>query len=506
MSTSPPTRSTGNGDADRIDPHVRRIAITVVIGALAVVFDTTIISVALNDLGRDLHAPLSTIQWVSTGYLLALAVTMPLAGWAQSALGGKRLWLVALCVFLAGSILSASAWSAASLIAFRVVQGVGGGLMMTLTATLIMQAAGGRNIGRLMSVITVPTALGPVLGPVLGGVILHFGDWRWLFAVNIPFCVVGAWLAYRNLPADEKSAPRRPLDTVGFLLLSPGVAAIIYGLSRIDGTTGFLSAQVLAPLLIGVLLVSAFAAWALHRGSRALVDIRLLRHRPLASSSVVLLLAGAALYGTMLLLPLYFEEVRGKSALGAGLLLIPQGIGTLLSRSIAGKYTDRIGARPVAVASFVVACAATIPFAFATADTSEILLMGVLLLRGIGLGAAMIPLSGAGFAGLGRDEIPHAGILIRVTQQLGGSFGTAILTVILQHAAAGAHTHGALVGGFQEAFWWAVVLTAVAVPICLLLPGRLDPSQSQSDFESEPESESDSEPDQGAGRGACQVA
>lgn len=484
MSTSTPTTGSGGtagtagtAGTDRIDPHVLRIAITIVIGALAVVFDTTIISVALNDLGRDLHAPLSTIQWVSTGYLLALAVTMPLAGWAQSALGGRRLWLIALCIFLVGSVLSASAWSAASLIAFRVVQGVGGGLMMTLTATLIMQAAGGRNIGRVMSVITVPTALGPVLGPVLGGVILHFGDWRWLFAVNVPFCLVGAWLAYRNLPADEQSAPRRPLDTVGFLLLSPGVAAIIYGLSRLDGTTGFVSAQVLAPLLLGLLLVIAFAAWALRRGSRALVDIRLLRHRPLASSSVVLLLAGAALYGTMLLLPLYFEEVRGYSALGAGLLLIPQGIGTLLSRSIAGKLTDRIGARPVAVASFVIACAATIPFAFATAHTSEILLAGVLLLRGVGLGAAMIPLSGAGFAGLGRDEIPHAGILIRVTQQLGGSFGTAILTVILQHAAAGAHSHGALAGGFREAYWWAVVLTAAAAPICLLLPGKLEQSK-----------------------------
>jgi EmrB/QacA subfamily drug resistance transporter len=472
MSTSTSTETVAARDPDRIDPHVLRIALTIVIGALAVVFDTTIISVAVNDLGRQLHAPLGTIQWVSTGYLLALTVTMPLAGWAQSALGGKRLWLLALGVFLVGSILSASAWSAASLIAFRVVQGVGGGFMMTLTATLIMQAAGGRTIGRLMSVITVPTALGPVLGPVLGGVILHLGDWRWLFAVNIPFCLAGAWLAYRNLPADAP-APRKRLDTVGFLLLSPGVAAIVYGLSRLDGTTGLADAQVLVPLVAGLVLVAAFAGWALRRGSRALVDLRLLRHRPLASSSVVLLLAGATLYGTMLLLPLYFEEVRGESALGAGLLLIPQGIGTLLSRSVAGRLTDRIGARPVAVLSFVIACIATIPFAFATAGTGEILLSGVLLVRGIGLGAAMIPLGGAGFAGLGREEIPHAGILIRVTQQLGGSFGTALLAVILQHAASGARTGAGLVGGFHEAFRWSVVLTAVAVPICLLLPGRL---------------------------------
>lgn len=480
MGNATDTRSApAAGNPDRMDPYVRRIAVTVIVGALAVVFDTTILSVTINDLGRDLDAPLNTIQWVSTGYLLALAVTMPIAAWAQSALGGKRLWIASLGAFLAGSVLCALAWNAPSLIAFRVLQGVGGGFMMTLTSTLIMQAGGGRNVGRLMSLITVPTSLGPILGPVLGGVILHAGTWRWLFAINIPFCVAGAWLAWRNLPADEPT-PRKPLDVVGLLLLSPGVCATVYGLSRLDGTTGFAAAPVLVPLLTGLALVLAFVAWALRRRSRALVDIRLLRHRPLASSSLVLVLAGATLYGTMLLLPLFFEQVRGTDALGAGLVLVPQGVGTLLSRSIAGKYTDRFGARPVAVVSLLVACVATVPFAFATADTSEILLMGVLLLRGAGLGAAMIPLGGAGFAGLGRDEIPHASIVVRVAQQLGGSLGTAVLAVVLQHAAAGAHTGGAAVGGFQEAFWWSVVLTAVAVPVCLLLPGRPEPARERS--------------------------
>ncbi len=467
--------------ADRIDPHVLRIAVTIIIGALAVVFDTTIISVAINDLGRDLHASLTTIQWVSTAYLLALAVTMPIAGWAQAVLGGKRLWITSLCIFLAGSILSASAWSATALIAFRVVQGMGGGLMMTLTATLIMQAAGGRNIGKLMSVITVPTALGPVLGPVFGGVILHFGDWRWIFLVNIPFCLVGAYLAWRNLAADEPITRRPRLDLVGLLLFSPGVAAVIYGLSRIDGTNGIASVQVVAPLLAGLALVAAFVAWALHRKSNALVDIRLLRHRALASASVSLVLCGAALYGTMLVMPLYFQQVRGTTALGAGLILIPQGVGTLLSRSVAGKFTDTIGPRAVAFASLLLACLATVPFAFVNADTNQVFLMAVLLVRGIGLGAAMIPLSGAGFSGMSRDEIPHASIVIRVTQQLGGSLGIAVLTVILQRALTGAHNSAALAHGFQRSFWWAVIFTGIAVPVSLLLPARPKPAPPEPD-------------------------
>jgi EmrB/QacA subfamily drug resistance transporter len=467
------------GNSDRVDPYVLKIAITIVIGALAVVFDTTIMSVAINDLGRDLHAPLSTIQWVTTGYLLALSVTMPIAGWAQSALGGKRLWILSLGIFLIGSVLSASAWNAPSLIVFRVVQGIGGGLLMTLAATLIMQAARGRNIGKVMALIMVPTALGPVLGPVLGGIILHFGHWRWLFFINIPFCVVGGWLAWRNLPADGP-VRRQPLDVAGLLLICPGVAALVYGLSQVDGASGFTSARVLAPLLAGVVLVAAFTVWALRRKSRALVDMRLLRHRPLASSSALLLLAGAALYGTMLLLPLYFQQVRGQTALGAGLLLIPQGIGTLLSRSLAGKFNDKYGPRIVALIAFIIACAATLPFAFVTASTNYIWLMAVLLVRGIGLGAVMIPLGGSGFSGLSQDEMPHASILIRTTQQLGGSIGTALLIVILQNAVAGASTPGALAAGFRAAFWWAVIFTAIAVPVCLLLPGRPEPAQAES--------------------------
>lgn len=311
---------------DAVDPVVRRLVFTLIVGALAVIFDTTIMSVAIDSLAGQLHTSLATVQWVTTAYLLALSATMPAVGWAQAALGGKRLWILALALFFAGSMLCAAAWNAPALIAFRVVQGIGGGIMM---ATLVVQAAGGRNIGKVMALITVPTALGPVIGPVIGGVILHFGDWRWIFLFNIPFCLVGGWMAWRNLPADRPSAKTRPrLDTVGMLLLAPGIAAVIYGLTQLGGTDGITSTKVGLPLAAGVALLAGYTAWALRRGADALLDIRLLRHRPLTSSTVLLLLAGAALYGAMLLMPLYWQQVRGETALGAALLLIPQGVGT----------------------------------------------------------------------------------------------------------------------------------------------------------------------------------
>ncbi|RKE18904.1 DHA2 family efflux MFS transporter permease subunit [Streptomyces sp. TLI_171] len=440
-------------DSDRIDPAVRRLALTVVVGALAVVFDTTVVTVALGDLAAGLHAPLATVQWVSTGYLLAVFTAIPLAGWAQARLGGKRLWIAALGTFLLGSVLCALARSAPALICFRIVQGLGGGIMMPLMATLVIQAARGRALGRVMAAVTLPTALGPILGPVLGGLILSLADWRWIFLVNLPFCAAGAWLAHRNLPDDRPApdAPRPRPDVLGLLLLPPGTAAVLYGLSRVG--TG----HVLLPLLTGLALLAAFTARALLRPG-ALVDLRLLRHRPLASAAGLGFLAGAVLYGAMLLLPLYWQQQRGQDALGAGLALIPQGVGALLARTRAGALTDRLGPRPVALAGFALTAAATVPFALGVSN--GLLLGAALVVRGLGLAAAMIPLGSAGYLGLRRAEIPDASIITRVAQQVGGSVGTALLAVVLQH------------GAFGTAFAWSAALTASAVPLCLLLPPR----------------------------------
>ncbi|HEY1486898.1 MAG TPA: MFS transporter, partial [Micromonosporaceae bacterium] len=171
----------------RLDPALIKLAVVLMTGVMAVVFDTTIVNVALDTLGRDLHASVATIQWVATAYLLALGIAVPVTGWLLERLGGKRLWMIALTVFLLGSIGSSLAWSASSLIAFRVVQGIGGGLMLPVMMTLIVQAAGGRSLGSVTALISFPVLLGPVLGPVLGGLIVNDLSWRWIFWVNVPF-------------------------------------------------------------------------------------------------------------------------------------------------------------------------------------------------------------------------------------------------------------------------------------------------------------------------------
>ncbi|GAA3555417.1 MDR family MFS transporter [Microlunatus spumicola] len=450
-----------------MDRSLRNLAVALVVGAMAPLFDSTIVSVALHSLAADLHAPVATIQWVSTGYLLALGVTVPVVGWLQRRVGGRRLWMAALVVFLVGSVLCSLAWSAPSLVAFRVLQGIGAGAMLPLLTTLLMQAAGGRDLGRLMAVVSLPTALGPILGPVVGGLILGAASWRWLFWVNVPFAVAGLLLAWYLIPADGPRTKAR-LDVVGLVLLSPAVVGLLYGLSGVGGSGGFSRTAVWLPIAVGVALLVAFTLWALRHRGAALVDVHLLRHRPLAASASLLFLTGASLYGAMLLLPLSFQELRGTDALGAGLLLVPQGVGALLSRTLAGRLNDRFGARVVAVVAFAVLGAATVPFALMGPGTPVWVVVVVLLVRGVGLGAVIIPLMAVGFVGLERDEIPHASIITRIAMQVGGAVGVAVLAVVLQRGVAAVGP----VAGFQQSFWWAAGLTGASVLLSLVLPGR----------------------------------
>jgi EmrB/QacA subfamily drug resistance transporter len=447
-------------------------ALVLVVGGLAVIFDSTIVSIALHTLAVELHTTVSTIQWVSTGYLLALGVAIPVVGWAQARIGGKRLWMIGLTVFLVGSIACSLAWDAPSLIAFRVVQGLGGGIMLPLMATLaVQQVPGGAGLGRLMAMVSLPAALGPILGPTIGGIILNWLDWRWLFWVNVPFCLVGLFLAWRKLPADAPTG-RPKLDVIGLLLVSPGLIGILYGLSQVSKEGGFTRPDVWIPVTLGLLFIAVFALRAHRRPQHALIDIDLLSRRPVASASAVLFLSGACLYGAMLLLPLYFQIVHGTNALTAALLLVPQGVGALLSRTLAGRLTDTIGPRIVAIAGFLLLGAATIPFAVADESTGEWWLMAVLLVRGLGQGAVMIPVMSVAYLGLDRAQVPHASIITRLAQQVGGAFGTALLAVILESSVSGAHTLAEVAAGFDTAFWWAVGFTVVAIGVCLALPAR----------------------------------
>ena len=469
---------------EKLDPKVVKTALILIVGGMAVIFDTTIVSVAaLHTLALRLHTSVSTIQWVTTGYLLALAIAVPLSAWALQRFGGKRLWMFSLAVFLVGSVGASLAWNVGSLIASRVVQGVGGGLMLPLMTTLIFQAAGGKSLGRLVTYVAMPALLGPVLGPVIGGAILTHLSWRFMFWVNVPFCVAGFLLAWRYLTDDTPSkdtARKARLDVPGLLLIAPGTSVLLYGLANAGTNAGFGHPDVIIPLAIGVALTAAFTVYALRKAG-PLVEIRLFAKRSVASSSAALFFSGFSLYGAMLLMPLFYQDVRGTTALTAGIMLVPQGIGALLSRTVAGSNIDKYGSRIIVLIGCAIVAASTVPFAFAGPHTNSWLLALWMIIRGFGLGAVTMPLMVAGYIGLDKAQIPHASVLTRTAQQIGGSFGTAVLAVILEDAIA-AH-HGVLADGFHVAFWWSVGFAVVGVLLSLWLPGaqRTPPAEAAPD-------------------------
>src|ERR671935_2967516 len=215
----------------KLDREILVLGAVVVVGTIMAILDATIVNVAIPTLGRDFHTSISTIQWVMTGYLLAFAAVIPLTGWASERFGARRVWIAALLVFMAGSALAGTAWSIAALIAFRVVQGLGGGLLMPVGQTILAQAAGPQRIGRVMSVVGVPMLLGPVFGPVIGGAIVGEVSWRWIFFVNLPVGLAALLVAWRFLPAGSRRAGA-PLDARGLAPLSPGLPVFVYGMSE----------------------------------------------------------------------------------------------------------------------------------------------------------------------------------------------------------------------------------------------------------------------------------
>ena len=408
-------------------------AAVVITGVIMSILDTTIVNVALETLARELHAPLSTIQWVSTGYMLALAVVIPLTGWMSERFGAKAVWMTSVALFGVGSALCGLAWSAGSLIFFRILQGFGGGMIMPVGMSVLAQTAGPHRVGRVMSVIGVPMLLGPILGPVIGGLIVDTWSWRWIFYVNVPIAIVSLVLAGRA--AARRRGPRRRRQA----RLARAAAALPRPRRGRVRAVGDRDARRHRPIRSrgrrsspALMLVAAFV-WHAARAPRPLIDVRLFKVTAFGAASATTFLLAASLFGAMIILPLYYQVARGESALAAGLLMAPQGLGAAFVMPIAGKLADKVGGGRVAVVGLVIATLGTLPFAFVTGDTPYALLAVVLVIRGIGIGSTMMPAMAAAYATLDSAAVPRATSALNVLQRVGGAIGTCVMAVVLQH-------------------------------------------------------------------------
>jgi EmrB/QacA subfamily drug resistance transporter len=475
--------------AEGLTREILVLATVVVLGSVMTILDATIVNVALPTLGRDLRTSISVIQWVPTIYLLSFASVIPLTGWLSGRFGTKTVWLASLGVFMAGSVLAGLAPSIGALIGARVVQGLGGGMIMPLGQSMLAQVAGPKRMGRVMSIVGVPMLLLPVFGPLIGGALIDAAGWRWIFFVNLPVGLVAIALAVRLLPAGGRRYVQR-LDVPGAVLLSGGLALSLYGLAEVGQHARLAAPAALGPMAAGAVALALFA-WHALRVPAPVIDLRLFRQRGFAAGTVVNFVLGTALFGVALLLPLYFELLRGRSPVQTGLLLAPQGLGAAVTISLAGYLTDKVGARRVVPVGVLLALAGTGWYTQIGVRTPYWALLTALFLIGAGLGATITPAMAAAYQGLAPAALGQATSAISVVQRVAGAVGSALLAVVLQQAttarlpgfrggisqagalaAASPHAAAALARAFGVSFAFALAITVLALLPTALLPHK----------------------------------
>jgi len=414
---------------NKLDAAVLKIAGVVVLGAIMSILDITVVSVALPTFQTVFDATYAEVAWTMTGYTLALATVIPLSGWAADRFGTKRLYMLALLLFTLGSVLCATADSIGQLVAYRVLQGLGGGMLMPLGMTIMTRAAGPERIGRLMAVLGIPMLLGPIGGPILGGWLIEAASWKWVFLINLPIGVIGLIYAQFALPKDE-AKPSESFDFVGMLMLSPGLALFLYGISSLPETSTITATKVWLPMTAGALLVIGFVLYS-FKPKHPLLDLRLFRNRNLSVASLSLFVFIIAFMGAGLLFPSYFLQVRGESTLNAGLLMAPQGLGAMLTMPIAGMLADKIPVGRTVPFAMALIAAGFFAFTQVGTDTSYWVLCGSLFVMGLGMGGTMMPIMTSALRTLSNNDVARGSTLVNILQQIGGSIGSAIMSVIL---------------------------------------------------------------------------
>jgi MFS transporter, DHA2 family, multidrug resistance protein len=435
---APSTADTGPvaGDVpdypDALDAGLLRIAGVCILASVMAIVDATVVSVAQRTFIGEFGSTQAVVAWTITGYTLGQATVIPLAGWASDRFGTKRLFLGAVLWFTLASLLCSIASNINELIAFRVIQGLGGGMLVPLVLIILTREAGPRRLGRLMAVLGIPMLLGPMCGPVLGGWLIGAYGWQWIFRINLPLGAILLILAAVVFHKD-RATPSEAFDFTGMALLSPGLATLLFGISSVPRRGTFTDVHVWIPALIGMTLMTAFVLHALYRAEHPLIDLRLFKNRVVTLANSSMFVFSVGFFGVVLVIPSYLQQLLHETPLQSGLQLIPQGLGAMLSMPLAGTLMDKRGPRNVLLVGLALISTGLTVFAYGAwkhADYLPILLVG-LVVTGIGLGCTLTPLSGSAVQALAPHQVARGSTLLSVNQHIATSVGAAVMSVIL---------------------------------------------------------------------------
>jgi EmrB/QacA subfamily drug resistance transporter len=433
-------------DSDRLDPLIWKIGSVAVLGSFLSQLDATVVNVSLSSLAVTFHSSLSAIQWVTSGYLLALALMLPLSGWMVDRIGAKALYLWCFSAFTLSSTLCGFSWSANSLIGFRILQGMSGGLMAPM-AQMMMARTAGKHMASVLGFAAMPILLAPILGPVIAGAILQFASWRWLFLVNLPVGALALVLAFLFLPNDSKETRPRDLDLVGLALLSPGLVLLLYGSDHISDRAG------ITAFAGSVLLLVAFFKWAIGKKEKAIIDLQLFKGKVFSAAAATQFMANGISFAGQTLIPIFLIRACGRSPSATGLLLAPLGLGMMCGYPLAGALTRRFGNRRVSAGGALLAFASTLPFVYLASHGLVIAILAcALFLRGMGQSAVGTASISAAYSSVKREDLPMATTTLNIVMRIGGPTLTTICATFLGWRLASAHSPDAVQGAFTAAF------------------------------------------------------
>lgn len=454
------------GVADPIPAEIWRICAVIVLGAFMVGLDTSLVNVGLSTISNSLHSTLTYAQWVVSGYLLALAAALPACGWLSRRFGSAVVWLWALAAFGVTSGLCALAGSMTMLILMRILQGVAGGLLVPAGQTTLGLIAGPRRMGRVMSTVGISVVLAPAIGPAVGGVLIARLSWHWLFLINLPVAAVAITLGLRLFCGGKldqaKAAGAARFDLAGFVLVASSLPLLTYGLIIASSDYYHIDVPAVAMAGSGLALLLVFVWHALH--SRApLLNLRLFRNRIYSAAQCTGILTSAAGFGGLIVMPLYFEVLRGEGVINSGLLLITYGAGTVCGLRLGARLSGRFGGGIIVAGGLALTIVTTLPLVFLSGDAWLPGIEALQLIRGAGFGLCMLQAMTTAYATVSASDLPDAAAQANVLQRVGGSIGSALFVVVL------ASNGGSTATAFQTTFLGITIASSVALLAALWL-------------------------------------